>query len=269
LTSDTAIHGHRKSTRTGDSGEIVDLDQEKIYHLDYGRRTYTVTTFDELRKQYEEQKERARKSESREQKKAQKSEGPEYEFEFAVKSTGKKESINGWDTREEVATVTVHEKGKKLEEAGGFVLTSDMWMGPRVTALRELADFDRKFMKKVYGASLEADMRQAMAMLASTPAFAKAMKVLAEKRSALEGTPIRTTTSFEIVSAPNQSGSEQSSSTPAAAIGGLLNRVRKRREENQADANRSTMLNSTSELLKASSSASADAVAIPADFRQR
>lgn len=270
LTSETAVHGKRKSTRTGDSGEIIDLDQEKIYHVDYDGKTYTVTTFADLRKQYEDQKERARKQ-AKPDSKGEK--GPEYEVDFSVKSTGQKESINGWNTHEEIATVTVREKGKKLEESGGFVLTADMWIGPLLSAMREMAEFDRKFMQKVYGSAFEGDMRQMAAMMAATPAFAKAMKTFGEK-SNVDGTPIRTTMTFETVAGTNQTASEQSSSpSPAAAIGGLLGRMRKRREEGKdgkpSDPNRSTLLTSNSELLKATTKASADAVALPLTFTKQ
>jgi hypothetical protein len=270
VTSETAIHGKRKNTRSGDSGDIIDLDQEKVYHVDYEDKTYTVTTFAELRKQYEEQKARAKKEPTKTDSKGEK--GPEYDVDFSVKSTGKKETINGWNTHEEIATVTVREKGKKLEESGGFVLTANMWMGPRLSALRELADFDRKFMQKVYGSAFEGDMRQMAAMMAATPAFAKAMKTFGEKKSNLDGTAIRTIMTFEAVAGSNQTASEDSPS-PAAAIGGLLGRIRKRRDEGKddkpSDPNRSTMLTTNTELLKATTSSSADAVAIPSNFKQR
>ncbi|HKO02908.1 MAG TPA: hypothetical protein VJ032_14515, partial [Thermoanaerobaculia bacterium] len=51
--STVVVKGDRKSSRTGGSGEIVDLAAEKIYRIDYDRKTYKVTTFDELRKQFE------------------------------------------------------------------------------------------------------------------------------------------------------------------------------------------------------------------------
>jgi hypothetical protein len=269
LVTDIAIHKNRKSSRTGDNGEIADLDEEKIYYIDYGRQTYKVVTFDELRRQYEEAKARAQRQSSSTSKEDNQSQGPEYEVEFAIKSTGNKENINGFDTREQVATVTVHEKGKKLEESGGFVLTSDMWIGPRVPAMREMAEFDRRFIQKVYGDALLGDMRQMGAMMAATPAFAKAMKTFEQKRSSFEGTPIRTKMTFETVAGTNADSASQSQSSPGAALGGLIGRMKQRRQGEQSGPARSTMLDSNNELLKATSTASADAVALPAGFKQR
>jgi len=265
IVTDVTIHKNRKSSRSGDSGEIVDLDQQKIYYVDYEDKTYTVKTFDELRKEYDDAKARAKEREQKTTKSSEKNEGPEYEVEFSLKSTGNKETINGWNTHEEIATVTVHEKGKKLEESGGFVLTSDMWMGPRVPAMKELADFERRFIQKVYGDALIGDVKQMAAMMAATPAFAKAMKAFNDKQSKFDGTAIRSKMTFETVAGTDPSTQSQSSS-PAGALGGLLGRM-KRHQKDESGSSRSTMLDSNHELLKASTSASADAVAIPAGFK--
>ncbi len=264
LTSETAVHHNRKSSRTGDIGEIVDLDEEKVYHLDYGRKTYTVVTFDELRKQYEQARERAEKRESP---RGEKKEGPEYEVDFSTTSPGKRLEINGWDTHEEIVTVTVHEKGKKIERSGGFLLTADLWMGPRLAAMRELADFDLRFMHKVYGEGLTADMRQMTAMMAATPAFGKAMKAFADKRSHFEGTPIRTKLTFETVTGTDPQAKEQQPESPGSALGGLMGRMHRRREGEGAERN--ALFESNGEILKASGSASAADVAIPAGFKER
>ncbi|MEO6260845.1 MAG: hypothetical protein ABIP63_10860 [Thermoanaerobaculia bacterium] len=289
VTSNTSINGNRKLTRTGDHGEIVDLDQEKVYMLDFDRQTYTVKTFAEMRREWEEQQERARKSardrKEKKSEKADKNEGPEYEVEFDIKSTGKKQVVNGWNTHEEVMTVTVHEKGKTLAKGGGFILSSDLWMGPRVPAFRELADFDRRFASKLYGSAFNTDMRQMAMAAAMTPAFGRAMKVMAEHRASFDGTPIRTAMTFVTVAgtdAPKQEETAERESSPgsvsSAVIGGLFNKMKKRNEERKRENNeestpqpegRSELFSSTSELLKASSAASAAEVALPAGFRQR
>jgi hypothetical protein len=281
IESSVALKGNRKASRTGGRGEIVDLAEEKVYRVDYDEKTYTVLTFDELRKQIEEQRARAERNSQKASKDKSRDDGPEYEVEFSVKETGQKETINGFHTRQTIATVTVHEKGKTLDEAGGFVLTSDMWMGPKIQAMSDIASFDRKYFQKVYGSSISsAEMTSAAALLATTPAFAKAMKVFAEKRGAFEGTPIRTNLTFETVGTPaGQSESASSSdSSPASAasaiMGGLMNRMKKRQAEKNAEKaqnadaaktsgpERSALFTSTNEILGASASAPAELVSL-------
>ncbi|HLJ73841.1 MAG TPA: hypothetical protein VKU62_04605, partial [Thermoanaerobaculia bacterium] len=212
VVSDVYIHGDRKLSRSGDTGEMIDLDQEKIYYINYARKTYKVKTFDELRREFEDSKKRAEERESKSSAKSDEQKGPEYEVEFAVKPTGNKETINGWPTREEIITVTVHEKDKTLEEAGGFVLTDDAWMGPHVAAKRELVEFEQRYMKKLYGDAYMANMQQAMAAMAATPAFAKAMKTFNAKQGALDGTAIRSKMTFESVAGKNGSQDQQQQS---------------------------------------------------------
>jgi hypothetical protein len=274
ITHTTALKGDRKATRTENNGEIVDLGEEKVYYVDYGRQSYTVKTFADLRREFEEAQERARKNAGRQSKDEQAEKGPEWEVDFNVKSSSNKQQINGWNTHEEIVTITVHEKGKKIEQSGGFVLTSDMWMGPKIPAMRELGEFDRKFVQKVYGTAMDAEMIKAAAAMAATPQFAKAMKALAEHRGSFEGTPVRTILTFDTVPGPatqqTASSDEQPASGAGAVFGGLMKKMKERRSSSSEGAGeKSTMFDSTSELLKATTSAASEDVALPAGFKQR
>lgn len=284
VTSTTIVKGNRKLTRTGNMGELVDLGEEKVYSIDYDRNVYTVKTFAQMRREFEEQQERAKKDAEKQSKSSsetKKNEGPEYEVDFDIKSTGARQTLNGFDTKQQIVTISVHEKGKKIEQSGGWVLTSDMWMGPKVAAMNEIYDFDRKFMQKVYGSAIP-DMRQVALAMMATPAFGKAMKTFNDKRSSLDGTPILTKMSFDTVagtdpSTQQQQAKSEESSTPTsvsgAVLGGLMGRVKARREQQKAEAgqptNRTTMFDSTSEVTRATSTATAADVAIPASFRQK
>lgn len=281
VTSTTYVHGDRMSRTSSGNGEIVDLSDEKVYRLDYDRKTYTVKTFAELRKEFEDAKARAeRESKDEKSGKAEKNEGPEYEVDFDIKDTGKKADVNGFNAHQVIVTVTVHEKGKKIEQSGGWVLTSDMWMGPKLAAMRELADFDRRYAEKLYGKNFAgAEMQQMAVLMATTPAFGKAMKAFSEKRSSFDGSPVRTTMTFETVAGTEQkaAASEQrDSGTPTSvsgAIGGLLGRVKAKHDADKAasdpNANRSKLFDSTVDVLKATTSAAAGDVAIPAGFKQK
>src|SRR4051812_36635837 len=56
-----AVKGNRKATLNDATGTIVDLSEEKVYDLDMKKKTYTVTTFDELRRRMREAEEKAEK----------------------------------------------------------------------------------------------------------------------------------------------------------------------------------------------------------------
>ena len=104
----------------------------------------------------------------------------EFEVDFAIADGGGAKQIAGRDTKESVATITVREKGKTLEEAGGLILETHLWMTPKVPALQELNDFRLRYAQAVYGplvAQAAPNMTQAMAMY---PQMKDAMAKLAE-----------------------------------------------------------------------------------------
>ena len=63
----TAVKGNRKATIRDTTGQIVDLSEEKVYDLDMKKKTYTVTTFDELRRKMREAQEQAKKEAAKEE----------------------------------------------------------------------------------------------------------------------------------------------------------------------------------------------------------
>lgn len=266
VTSTTAVDGNRRLTTTGRSGELVDLDAEKVYTIDYDRKTYRVKTFDQLRKEYEDAKKQAAEAEEERREEQDGEKAPEYEVDVAVKETGANETINGFATKEVVTTITVREKGKKLEQSGGAVLTADMWIGPKIGVSRELAAFNEKYFRAVYGDAL-AEMQQMAVLMATTPTFGKAMKELAKKRTAFDGEAIRTNLTFETVAAPGQQAEEEES---GGVVGGLLAKAMKKRQEKKGETaapGRSKLFDSTTEVLRAENSASG--VELPAGFKQK
>ncbi len=143
-----ALKGSRKSMFNDATGQIIDLAEEKIYDLDVKRKTYRVMTFAELRQRMEEAKAKAEKAAREEQAKQKAEPAPasrpedSVEIDLDVKSTGQKRAINGFNTSQVVVTVAVREKGKTLEQSGGLAITTDMWMAPRMPAMKELMDFE-------------------------------------------------------------------------------------------------------------------------------
>jgi hypothetical protein len=279
VTSNVFVKGDRKASINDTTETITDLGEEKVYHVDLGRKTYKVETFDEIRKRFEEQKARAEKEAAKEQKnaKSEKPEGPEYVVEFDVKKTGQKQTVNGFDTHEVVTTITVHEKGKTIEKAGGSIFKVDSWVGPTIREMKEVHEFDRRYAQKIYGNSLASAEAQMAMLVATNPAFAKAMKTFAEKGSTYDGTPIRTILTFEAVAGTDQpqqadNDSGGSPSSISGALGGLMRKAAQKRQANDASKNgpqHNTIFESTNDVLKVSATATANDVAVPAGFTQR
>src|SRR5688500_1686911 len=232
-TATVAVHGDRKASLVEGSGRIIDLSEEKIYDIDAKKKTYKVTTFEELRRRMAEAQQEAQKEAEKAGEKPEERTGPEYELDFDVKETGATKSLAGHDTRQVVATVTMRQKGKTLEEGGGLVLTSDMWLAPRIAALDEIHEFDRKFAEKVYGEMAAMSADQLAALLAMHPGFQQAQERLAKEGAKLAGTPLMTTLTLESVKDPAAAKAES-----GQGAGGLAGRLMRRNQDKPGTKNK-------------------------------
>lgn len=281
-----AVKGNRKATVDGDTGEIVDLDEEKIYSLDFKRKTYRVLTFEQFRRQMEENMKKAEaQMKDLEAQKPPDAQQPakEFEMDFAVTESGQKKTIAGYECREVVSTVTMREKGKTLEQSGGMVVTSNVWLAPRVPALQEVVDFDVRYAKKLMGPGGMAQIEQMMAAFAMYPGLKEAMKRSAAEMEKLDGTALLTVTRIESVASPEQvaqrqeAGQEEESPASSGGLGGFLaKKMMKKKVEpppdpaaGQAAPNRQTFMTSSTEVLKIATEVAAADVAVPAGFRER
>jgi hypothetical protein len=280
LTSSVAVKGDRKATLNDATGQIIDLAEEKVYDLDLKKKSYRVTTFAELRRRMEEARAKAADHAGKEEGKQPEPDKnqKQMEIDFKVTNTGEKKAINGFDTHQVVMTITVREKGKKLEESGGLVLTSDMWLTPKIASMKEIAEFDARYARALYGLPIAGVSPEQMGMaLATYPMMKDAVAKMNVEGGKIDGTPILTTTTTESVKSADQMAADakQADSTDAAktptsisgALGSFASRAVKKKTEGQPQA-RSTIFTSTHEVLKVTPDVAAADVVVPAGFKE-
>jgi|SRR6188768_197920 len=276
VVSTTAVKGNRKITINDTTGEIVDLSEEKIYKLDMKKKTYEVITFEQLRQQMREAREKAQKQASEQQGKEEKQPEKgqpqkEYEVDFNVKETGQKKQLAGYDTREVIMTVTVREKGKTLEEGGGLVMNVDSWLGPQIPAMKEVEEFELKYWRQLQGPDAMGMSPEQMAMvLAMYPAFKQAADRLQKESPKLQGTPLASTTTVDGVKSKEEAAQQTSESAPKSigGLGGMLARKMAKKDEN-ASATRGTIFTAEHEVQEIQTSVAASDLEIPAGFKQK
>jgi len=285
VTSTVAVKADRKATMNENTGRIVDLAEEKIYDIDIRRKSYKVTTFAELRRQMEEARRRAeeesRKAQARDKEKAPERDpnAKEMDIDFDVKNTGQQKTVSGVDTHEVMLTITVREKGKKLEESGGLVLTSDMWVAPKVAAIQEIRDFDVRFAQKLAGPMMSGASAEDMGrMLAAYPMMKDALAKMSAEGEKIDGTPLMTTLTFDTVKSADQvtqdaRPADDDKSKDTGGVGGLLGGLARRAAQKRSggqDENkpRTTFMTSTTEFLKISTEVAATDVAVPEGFKE-
>jgi hypothetical protein len=276
ITSMVAVSGDRKMTTNEMRGEIVDLREQKIYELDMRRKTYKVTTFEELRQRLTEMEQKAKADAAKAPKDEQpQHEGKEMDVDLDVKNTGQTRTLNGFQASQVIVTVTVREKGKKLEESGGLVMTADNWMTKSVPALKEITDFDIRYYKALMTPQLTADAQQMATAFAMMPGLKDAMARM--QRAGLEGTAISTTTTVEAVKSPEQMKQQEQPAADSGggiptsvggALGGLMKRRAQQNQQNASASPRSTFMTTTNEILKIATDATATDVAMPAGFKE-
>lgn len=268
IESATAVKGNRKATMNDTTGHIVDLSEEKIYDVDMAKKTYAVMTFDQMRQRMREARERAEKDARKEQGKEEKAGQPQKEFEvdFDVKETGQKKSLAGYDTREVVMTITVREKGKTLEDGGGVVMTADLWMGPNIPAMKEVAEFELRYLKQLQPDAPGMSAEQMAAVMAMYPMVKQAMERLQKEGTKLSGTALATTTTFESVKSKAQMSTPPESS--GGGLSGMLARKMMKTDAGDAKA-RSVIFTMNHEVLEVTTSVAAADLEIPAGFKEK
>jgi hypothetical protein len=265
LVTTVAVKGDRKAELNESFGRIVDLKEEKIYQLDMKKKSYEVTTFEQLRQQLREAQEKAKKEAPKEERDPQQDNpAREVDVDFDVKETGQTRTIAGYNAKEVVMTVTVREKGKALEDSGGLVMTSNQWMGPAIPAMKELAEFERRYWKAIAPEAAGMSAEQMAAVMAMYPMLKQAMERLKAEGSKLEGTPLASTTVFEAVKSREQM-EQQSQQSSGGGLGGMLARKMMKRE----DKPRATVFTINTETLEVSQAVAADDLQIPAGFKEK
>jgi hypothetical protein len=276
-----AVKGDRKMTTNEKTARLVDLAEEKVYDIDLDDKSYRVTTFDEIRRKMQEQQAKAQEqmAKMQEKKDEQKTSEPQKKMaiDVASKETGQKKTINGFDCRQVITTITMHEDGKTLEEAGGMVMTNDAWLTAPIPAMKEVQEFERRYIEKLSGmdaAALAQQMAQALVMY---PGLKDLMGRARVEGAKVDGTPISTVMTIESVASPEQQkqqadGEKQQDS--GGGLSGMLARkmMKKKQAEGEsanADKSRATIMTTTVDVLSVATTVGADAVSVPAGFKQK
>jgi hypothetical protein len=285
VVSKVALKGDRKMSITDDTAELIDLAEEKLYRIDMKKKTYTVVTFEQMRRQMQEAMEKAKADAAARKPEAEPApeaaagdKEPEFEMDFKLSESGQKKKISGYDTREVVATATLREKGKSVED-GSMVVTSSMWLAPRIAATKELDDFNLRYAQKLYLTFAMENPEQMASAMAMYPGLQEAMGKLEAERVNMDGTAVLTIVKAEAVAKPDRNApaaqQNKQAEAPPRSLGGLLGGLGRRainRDSNEnANTNASqsaTFMTTSHELLSVSTTVADSDVSIPAGFKE-
>jgi hypothetical protein len=207
MTTITMVHGNQKAVVSKDSTEITDLDRETITRIDTIHKTYTVTTFAQMRqaianmpKQMEQSQAQIKEAQS--QQAQQPKTDLKTSFDVSAKNTGVTKEINGLTAQGQVVTMQMHitDPNAPPTEAVNsmtYVVTTDAWIAPDPPEVKEIQDFDMRMGQKLMaGVDLSAWKSQmsqnaGMAQLfGGKPGSAEAMAQMSKEIAKLKGTRV-------------------------------------------------------------------------------
>jgi hypothetical protein len=205
------------------SGSVTDLDAERVIQIDHKQKTYTSTTFAEMREAFE--RARASAEESRAKQKAKKGAAAEPKGDIKVKARvtvdrpGQRERIAGYDTERVFVTILLEAEatpeGQRTEQVGTMVLLMDQWISSNAPQVPAFTEFYRLFSEKL-GREFRSQVQGLQAVFAMYPSLAQGMEAAAQEMQKIKGIPLRSAMHFVLVP-PNMAFDRQRALDGAAA----------------------------------------------------
>ena len=136
----------------GQTTEIVLLDDDKIYSLNNKKKTYTESSFTELRAKLQESMQKTQEAQASQQQTAAGVDESKCEWsepKAEVKRTGEKAAIAGFQAERVTINATQACKVKDSDEVCEFGLSLDQWMAPSYEASAESLAYYRAYAEKL------------------------------------------------------------------------------------------------------------------------
>jgi len=209
----TMVHGNQKAIVSKEYTEIWDLDKEVIIHIDTPKKTYSVTTFADMRKMIQEMPAKMAQLQQQlkdEQAKAKQQPGqapaipPNLVFtpSVDVKDTGVTKVIEKYNAKQQIMTMKMlitdtNNPGTNIT----YSFTDEIWTTPDLPAeMKEVQDFDKRFGEKLMQGMDVKDLMGSMAnmrngagmamaqMFGSKPGAADAFAQMQKEQAKITGT---------------------------------------------------------------------------------
>ena len=184
--STVAIKGNRMLRSSKDSTSIIDLDKETITDIDVSKKTYTVTTFAQIKAAMEKAMADYKKQQEKAQEKAkEKSATADVKLKVTANSTGQTKEIRGLTAKELVIGLELQATDTKSGQTGSMNTVNDAWMAS-VPGYDQVKIFELKM-----AAKLSDTFRPGMEQMATTqPQMVQGMAEAAKEMAKVDGVPV-------------------------------------------------------------------------------
>jgi hypothetical protein len=207
IATTTYLQGHRMRVDSALSGSVFDLDAERVIQIDHKEKTYTSTTFAEMRETFERAQQSAKQARAKEQPKkgpaAEEKKGDiKVKYRVDVNRPNQRERIAGYDSERVFVTITLEAEatpeGQRTEQVGSMVLLLDQWISGNAPQGPAFTEFYRLFSQKL-GREFRSQVQGLQAAFAMYPALADGMEAAAREMQKIPGIPLRSAMHFVLV----------------------------------------------------------------------
>jgi hypothetical protein len=212
------VHGNQFASVSKQATEIIDLDQETVTRIDTDKKTYSVTTFAQMRQAMQDGAKKLQEAQTKGAKEQPAGGAPadgapasrmQVTFEVSVTDPAASKVINGQSTKEQVLTMKAHVTDPNPPtdsqvQTMTYSIITDIWTAPEPSEMKEVDEFYGRYAKKLMQgvdmAALLKAMTPSIDGAAVAPLFAKnpgmgpalqeASKKMAAEMAKIKGTRI-------------------------------------------------------------------------------
>ena len=182
VTSTVMIHGGRSVTSNPHTTTIIDLDGQTITTIDHDKRTYSTTTFQEMRDQM------AKVGSQMKGQQPNSANDAQMTFSAHISSTGATRQIDGQTAKEALVTVTMLSTANDGSNTkAGMAATSEMWLVADEPGMAEMRKFSERMSKEL---AFDLQGSGMTSLLATQPGGAQALEELKKEGAKMSGMPV-------------------------------------------------------------------------------
>jgi hypothetical protein len=215
----------------GQSTEIVRLDEDKIFSLDTKKKTYTETTFADMRAQMQQAMQKMDESQAAQQQQTSGVDESQCEWSEAkaeVKQTGEKAVIAGYQAERITIVATQSCKDKETGQVCDFGLVLDQYVAPDFEQTAEAMAYYRAYAEKMgFDAAASRDFSERAKSMFGR--YKGIWTEVAEKMKDVKGYPVKSSFGLGVGGPQCQSTQQQQpqeaeseSQSPPTSLGGAI-----------------------------------------------
>jgi hypothetical protein len=209
--STIAVKGDRMLHLSATHGSIIDLNKETITSIDFQKKTWTVMTFAEMEQAMRQMSEKMKEKQS----------DADMKFKVSVNPTGQAKDIGGMAAKEMIMKMEMEMTDQKSGQQGSMIITTDMWLAPKVPGYDEIRTFYERM-------STKSAWMPGQPMGMGRPDVAKGMAEVVKEAGKLDGMPVYETIRMggdgtgAQAAAPGEQPKQQPQPSAGSALGSAL-----------------------------------------------